>query len=110
MDLPFRTFPQVVTDYKKLGSAALRREALRLIAQLKKSPFLGQPLEYRGSTGNLGDCRKLYFDVSKDDPPEYRIVYRLLPDEDSPGLIEIICLGERAGSKVYEEAAKRLQR
>jgi len=35
------------------------------------------------------DCRKLYFDEQRDMDPRYRIIYRLLPDEDGPTKVEV---------------------
>lgn len=68
--------------------------ALELLAQVsKENPRLGKPCGFAFSTGNLSDCRKLYFDEQRDMDPRYRIIYRLLPDEDEPTKAEVIRIG-----------------
>lgn len=75
----------------ELPTEALRRRALVLLAKVsKENPRLGKPCGYVPSTGNPWDCRKLYFDEEEDVNPRYRIVYRLMPDEDSFERIEVI--------------------
>lgn len=59
----------------------------------------------------LGDCRKVYFDESETiRPAGYRIVLRLLPDEEETRQIQIISIGPRANLDVYRQAAARLER
>jgi hypothetical protein len=43
-------------------------------------------------------------------PAGYRIVLRLLPDEDSPRQIQIVSIGPRANLDAYRRAAARLDR
>jgi hypothetical protein len=66
--------------------------------------LLGQPLGFQHATGNLGDCRKLYFDIDADRSPSYRLVYRVLPSEEDPESIEVITIGPKY---VYDAAGNR---
>lgn len=73
-----------------------KREALRLLGIVANSqPLLGQGLGFQHATGNLGDCRKLYFDTSSDVEPRFRLVYRVVPDEYTPAAIEVITVGSK---------------
>lgn len=77
-----------------LPSRQLQRRALMLLGRVKnENPLLGKPCGFAFQTGNLSDCRKLYFDESEDAPPRYRIIYRLLPDEETPAVAEVIRIG-----------------
>jgi hypothetical protein len=77
-----------------LPSKELKRRALELLAEVSKgNPKLGKPCGFAFSTGNLFDCRKLCFDEQRDMDPRYRIIYRLLPDEDGPTKVEVIRIG-----------------
>ncbi|MEK7422632.1 MAG: hypothetical protein AAB131_02210 [Actinomycetota bacterium] len=57
-----------------------------------------------GTTGDLTDCRKLYFGLG--DPPSHRIVYRDLAGE----IVEIVAVEARAEMYAYLLAAVRLGR
>jgi len=77
---------------------ALPKEAQRRVLELlgdvaNRSPTLGKPCGYQAATGNLGDCRKIYFDTEADVEPRYRLIYRVLPDETNPVIIEVITVG-----------------
>ncbi len=65
---------------------------------------LGQPCGYQHRTGNLDDCRKLYFDVALDRRPTYRLIYRVLPDEGRPASIDAITVGPKY---TYDAAGNR---
>ena len=78
--------------------AGLTTEAQRRVLELlgdiaNETPLLGKTCGYKPSTGNLGDCRKVYFDIKSDVEPRYRLIYRVLPDEDNPATIEVITVG-----------------
>jgi ParE toxin of type II toxin-antitoxin system, parDE len=92
-------------DLRALGSNKLRLEAVKLIVALKIAPRLGRPLEHNPQTGDLSDCRKLYFDNAR-----HRIVYRLLPSERKPTTVDVIAVGPREALEVYEAAVERLGR
>lgn len=108
MSLRLTRYRDVDRDFAELPTNGHIREALRLIGQLKDHPFKGQKLDYHVQTGDLRACRKLYFSDSPVKRPDYRIVYRLLPDEDSPQEVRIITVGKREEGAVYMEAAQRL--
>ena len=95
----------VQADFDALPTDDLRREAAGYLLRLKRQPFLGLPLENLPSTGDLSDCRKVYFDEAR-----YRIVYRLLPDEIHPEHVEVIAIGPRQHGAVYQAALGRLGR
>ncbi len=67
-------------------------------------------------TGDLSDCRKLYFDETTDQSPRYRIVYRLLPTAERPTDIEVLAIGlklayqDRDLSYIYTLVAEKLGR
>lgn len=109
-DLPVTIGPDQRADYSALPSEALRREALRYLARLKREPLLGQPLRDHPTMGDLTGCRKLYFDERIDVPPRWRIVYRVLPSEDDPRSVDVISIARRAYAEAYVLAARRLGR
>lgn len=103
------TLPVKVGDDAKADLAALpiplRVEAFTWMLKLPDAPKLGQPLGEHGETGDLSDCRKIYFNRAR-----HRIIYRLAPTEENPARIEVIAVGARASLRVYLEAARRLGR
>jgi hypothetical protein len=93
----------------------MRVRALELLTALStENPLLGKECGWRQATGNLFDCRKLYFDEREDVEPRYRIVYRLLPDEDAPTRIQVLAIGlkidQRDRAYIYELVGRRLGR
>jgi hypothetical protein len=96
---------QVADDLRNLPTVDLRRDALRSIREIQDHPFLSLPLENLPFIGDLSDCRKKYFGNT-----EYRVVYRLLPDEKRPTKADVISVGPRARFAVYVEALTRLGR
>ena len=109
--LPVVARPEVADDLAGLSPALIR--ALRRLLPLLKEDPLGRslPLDYDSRIGNLGDCRKVYFDESTAiRPAGYRIVLRLLPDEETPERIQIVSIGPRANLEAYRRAAERLER
>lgn len=98
-----------------LPSKGLKRRALELLGQVsKENPKLGKPCGFAFSTGNLSDCRKLYFDEQRDLDPRYRIVYRLVPDEDSPAKAEVTRIGLKVPygdeEQIYRQVGRALER
>lgn len=69
---------------------------------------LGERLEAHPLTGDLSDCRKHPFGVSVGSRTRYRIVYQLVPDDESPRRALVIV--KRASLAVYHEAVRRLDR
>jgi len=114
--LPVEFFdPTAKQQLLDLPSKELKRRALELLAQVsKKNSKLGKPCGFAFSTGNLSDCRKLYFDEQRDMDPRYRIVYRLIPDEDSPTRAEVIRIGLKVPygdeEQLYRQVGRALER
>lgn len=83
-----------------------------MLPRLRSDPLRNSlSLDYDPRIGNLGDCRKVYFDENEMiRPAGYRIVLRLLPDEVEPRHIQIVSIGPRANLDVYRRAAARLER
>lgn len=96
---------EISADIQALPSVDLRREALTYIVRLRDEPYLGRPLEEHAFVGDLSDCRKIFFDQAR-----YRILYRLLPNEDDPVEADVIAVGKRAMLAVYKVGVRRLGR
>ena len=96
-------------DLQNLKSAQLQFIALNLIEQLIHGSIRGRRLENHEGTGNLGDFFKIYFDVDKDRPPRYRIVYRYIPSSSAPTQLQIVVIATRENLRVYKEAVKRMK-
>jgi hypothetical protein len=114
--LPVEFFdPAAKQQLLDLLSKGLKYRALELLAEVsKKNPKLGKPCGFAFSTGNLSDCRKLYFDEQRDMDPRYRIVYRLLPSEDGPSKVEVIRIGLKVPygdeEQIYRQVSRALER
>lgn len=114
--LPVEFFdPTAKQQLLDLPSKELKRRALELLAQVsKESPKLGGPCGFAFSSGNLSDCRQLYFDEKRDMDPRYRIIYRLLPDEDGPSRAEVIRIGLKVPygdeEQIYHQVGRALDR
>ncbi len=109
--LPVVARPEVADDLASLTPALLR--AIRaLLPGLRDDPLARSlPLDYDSRIGNLGDCRKVYFDESPTmRPAGCRIVLRLLPDEEAPTQLQIVSIGPRANLEAYRRAVARLER
>lgn len=102
--------PGFAADVKALPTSRLQTIVLQRLVDVSKGRLQGVPLERRASTGDLGDCRKLYFDETGGRRPDYRLVYRLLPDEVHAVAVEAVAVGRREALQVYLEAARRLGR
>jgi len=114
--LPVEFFdPTAKQQLLDLPSDALKRRALELLVRVsKENPRLGKPCGFAFSTGNLSDCRKLYFDEEQDADPRFRIVYRLLPDEEKPAKAEVIRIGLKVPygdeDQIYRQVGRALER
>lgn len=79
-----------------------------------ENPRLGKPCGFAFRTGNLSDCRKLYFDEERDVDPRYRIIYRLPPREDEPTKAEVIRIGLKVPygdeEQIYRQVGRALER
>ena len=85
------------------------RLALLKIRDLEARLVDGVTLEEMAKTGDLGDCRKLYFGPGK--PPSHRIVYRHVDgDPTAIEIVEVIAIESRSDMYVYLLAALRLGR
>jgi hypothetical protein len=110
--LPVEFFdPTAKQQLLDLPSKELKRRAPELLAEVSKgNPKLGKPCGFAFATGNLSDCRKLYFDEQRDMDSRYRIVYRLLPDEDRPKKAEVIRIGLKVPYGDEEETYRQVGR
>lgn len=99
---------EVAQDFAQLPTEALKVIARDLLYQIRDGVEVGRTLEDRIDTGDLGGCRKVYFD-SMPGPPGYRIVFRYL-DDGVVEVVEIVAIGPRDGLAVYKPAADRLGR
>jgi hypothetical protein len=100
--------PGVAGDLQALPRR-LREIAIGKITAVCRGELRGQPLAKQVRTGDLSDCRKVYFDDRGDRPPAWRIVYRERSD-GSVEIIEVVAVGARAESAVYLTAGQRLGR
>jgi hypothetical protein len=114
--LPVEFFdPTAKQQLLDLPSKKLRRRALELLAQVsKENPKLGKPCGFAFSTGNLSDCRKLYFDEQRNVDPRYRIVYRLVPEEGNLTKAEVARIGLKVPygdeEQIYRQVGRALER
>lgn len=92
---------RLATDDPQLAVLALHRARDLEVGRLE-----GEPLDDMAKTGDLSDCRKLYFGLGN--PPSHRIVYRVL--DETIEIIEIVAVEARADMYVYLLAALRLGR
>ena len=99
-------------DLASLPTEALRREALRALVRAQADPpDRSARLGYHAETGDLDDCRKIYFDEPDfGGRPRWRIVVRLLPSDVAPTTLELVAIGRRDRLYVYLRAARRLRR
>lgn len=95
-----------VNDLSRL-TPALRRVAVGLVNEIAERRIDGEQLHSLARSGDLGDCRKIYFGVGQ--PASHRIVFRILED-GSIEVVEVIAVESREDSYVYLLAAVRLGR
>ena len=70
----------------------------------------GAPLDTRASTGDLADCRKIYFDPNPHLKPRYRLVVRFRPNLVEAVVVEAVAVGRRESMDAYLRAARNLGR
>lgn len=106
-----RTYrPGFADDVKALPTRRLQEVFLQRLVDISAGRLSGQPLDSHASTGDLTDCRKLYFDERGTGRPRCRLVYRLLPDEVEAVEVQAMAAGLRQLMEVYVTAARRLGR
>lgn len=86
---------------------ALVDSALQAVTDLAQHRKVGKKLGPRHVSGDLTGCRRLRFDLPDRQPERFRVIYRLLPDEQ-PDTIEVIAIGPRGGHAAYQSAVGRL--
>lgn len=101
--------PLISSDLENLKSTQLQLIALNLIEQLVHGSVRGKSLEDHEKIGDLSDYFKIYFDIDKNRPPRYRIVYRYIPNSGAPTQLQLIVIASRENLEVYKEAIKRLK-
>jgi hypothetical protein len=109
-DLELGYLPEFADDVRALPTQRLQRIVIQRLVDISKGRLEGKPLDERVATGDLSDCRKLYFDETGGMKPRYRLVYRLLPNEVQATEVQAVATGEREALVVYYEAARRLGR
>ncbi|GAA1328153.1 hypothetical protein ACFSWE_11400 [Leucobacter albus] len=112
MDAKLSMLPGFKRDFDALGTHALRKLTLEVIGHIKTGAITGKPLEALANTGDLSDCRKVYFDFPDraGDKPRYRLVYRESHNEFSFVSIEMVAVGNRQNLDAYMRALKNLGR
>jgi hypothetical protein len=105
-DLVF--YPQVAEDLRNLPRRSLQVIVIDLLTQIKMGTERGRPLSFLDSTGDLSDCRKVYFD-DRDGSPRFRIVI-MEHGRAEVEIVEIVAVGRREDLHVYRAALKRLGR
>ena len=97
--------PDALAEINALPSD-VREEVVKILLAVAGYETSGTPLEERGSTGDLSDCYKYYFDPDPNiRPGRYRLVYRLLPNQRVT-LVEVqaVAVGLREALAVYHSA------
>jgi hypothetical protein len=101
-------------DIAAIKDQTVQDELALAVLDIVEDPFIGEELEHPPHIGDLSDCRKLYVDVLPDQrppgPPRYRVVHRLLPEEEDPRKVQIVAVGLRADEIAYRRALARLNR
>lgn len=97
-------------DIDALPDQRTRKMVLDMLILVRDGKVAGVPLDHRVSTGDLGDCYKLYFDPDGSDKPRFRLVYRFLPDEIKAVAIQAVAVGRRADLDAYRGARTNLGR
>lgn len=110
MALQLTKLPGFEGDLFALASRALMECTLTLLVEVSRGDLSGQQLEKLVATGDLSDCRKIYFDIDNNQKPRYRLVYRLTPTEVRAVAVEAFSVGERRSLDAYVRAARNLGR
>jgi hypothetical protein len=99
----------VTEDLAAIADPLLVDAAVRLAAELRENPWLGERMRERYNLRVLGECRRVSFDRPDwPDKPRYRLVYRDEPSDGAPGLVRIIAVGSRERLAAYRAAAVRI--
>jgi len=103
--------PSARGDFR--GLAAQDREvvrvALRLTANLRENPWLGDELRARQGLAELHDCRRIRFDRDGwSGKPRFRLVYRNEPSDGAPHVVAILAAAQRTNLGAYRRAKPRL--
>jgi hypothetical protein len=101
--------PLVLQDYLKLRDSTLEEISYTLVEQLSTGSIRGQRLNNHSEIGDLSSCFKLYFDLTSEMSPRYRIVYTYKPSAHNPEELVVLAIGMRKGFEVYKEALTRLR-
>ncbi|CAN5752643.1 hypothetical protein BH23ACT10_BH23ACT10_13410 [soil metagenome] len=92
----------------KQDDVALVRGALRVAKRIERGEIDGVALRDFGKTGDLRDCRKVYFGAEPG-ADTHRIVFRILAGGEVE-IVEIVAVAQREADVAYLQAALRLER
>lgn len=85
--------------------------AIQTVADIRRGARVGEPLDYHPDTGDLRDCRKVYFDSAGiGQKPRFRLAYVVTDGDIEVVAAEVVAVGHRAGLGAYHTAAARLGR
>jgi mRNA interferase RelE/StbE len=93
--------PKAAKEYRKIDGSVKKLVDVALKKMIDRADDLGEELVNKSGT-KLHGCRKIKFRNAG-----IRIVYRIIGDRAE--IVEIIAIGKREDSEVYELAHKRLQ-
>jgi hypothetical protein len=103
--------PDVTDDIRALPDDPARMAAIQTVADIRRGARVGEPLDYHPDTGDLRDCRKVYFDSAGiGQKPRFRLVYVVTDGDIEVVAAEVVAVGHRAGLGAYHTAAARLGR
>lgn len=108
--LALRALPGFQNDLSALPDLATCKMALDMLVLIRAGKVRGEPLDSRVTTGDLGDCYKLYFDPDGSSKPRFRLVYRYTPNEVTAVALEAVAVGRRASLDAYQRALANLGR
>ncbi len=102
--------PQVLDDLRALNDIDERLVdiALQAVVDLAEHRKTGKLLGARHVSGDLTGSRRLRFDLPGQRPERFRVIFRLLPDDQNPDTVEVIAVGPRGGHAAYQAAVARL--
>jgi hypothetical protein len=106
--LKLEALPGFSEDLAALPTQELRKMVLGLLVEVANGSLAGRALDDRVSTGDLGDCFKLYFDTDTRQKPRFRLVYRIVAGKVKA--VQAVAAGERRDLAAYVTAAHRLGR
>ena len=102
--------PEVLDDLRALAQIdeELVDAALQAVADLAEHRKVGKRLGDRHVSGDLTGARRLRFGLIDDRPGKYRVIYRLVPNEQEADTIEVLAIGPRGGHAAYQAATGRI--